>query len=106
MPPDTEQNGNLPAIAFLAKSLGDENRLKILQLVCREAQSVSALVESLGLSQPLVSHHLRELKRALLVTVRRSGPFVYYRAADPRIFDILDRIDGLAVDLLSNRTTF
>ncbi|MCK7513364.1 MAG: ArsR family transcriptional regulator [Desulfobacterales bacterium] len=43
-----------------------------------QKKSVSSIVEELGLSQPLVSHHLKELKRCLLVTVERSGPFIYY----------------------------
>jgi len=55
----------LQRIAFLAKCLSDGNRLKILLLVSRGRKSVSAIVEALDLSQPLVSPHLKELKRSL-----------------------------------------
>jgi DNA-binding transcriptional ArsR family regulator len=97
---------NLQASAFLAKSLSDENRLRILLCISNRKKSVSAIVEKLQLSQPLISHHLKELKRSLLVKVERDGPFVYYEIADERIIDILMKLDGLATDLLTRRKTF
>ncbi len=93
-------------LAFLARSLADENRLLILEAVSRGKKSVSQIVEELGLSQPLVSHHLKELRRALLVTVERRGPFVFYELADRRILDILDRLQDVATDLLATRNSF
>ncbi len=90
---------NLSALAFLAKCLADENRLRILLCVNDGKKPVSRIVEELGLSQPLVSHHLKELRRALLVKVERSGPFVYYEMADARILMILENLDGLGRDL-------
>ena len=99
-------NDRLQSAAFLAKSLSDGNRLKILLLISSGRKSVSAIVEKLDLSQPLVSHHLKELKRSLLVNVEREGPFVYYELADERILDVLRTLSKIAVDLLSDRNTF
>jgi ArsR family transcriptional regulator, zinc-responsive transcriptional repressor len=96
----------LQTVAFVAKSLADENRLRILLCVNNEKKSVSSIVEELNLSQPLVSHHLKELRRSLLVKVERSGPFVYYEIADSRILTILEALKELATDLLAARTTF
>jgi len=96
----------LNSLAFLAKTLSDENRLRILLCVSDGRKSVSQIVEEMGLSQPLVSHHLKELKRSLLVQVERSGPFIYYEMADDRIFAILKDLDALAKDLLAQRNTF
>ncbi|MBS3754860.1 MAG: winged helix-turn-helix transcriptional regulator [Desulfobacterales bacterium] len=76
-------------IAFLAKSLSGANRLRILLLVSSGRKSVSAIVEALDLSQPLVSHHLKELRRSLLVRVECEGPFIYHELADPGILDVL-----------------
>ena len=103
---DDLQMENLQAPAFLAKSLSDENRLRILLCISNRKKSVSAIVEELQLSQPLISHHLRELKRSLLVKVERDGPFIYYELADKRIIDILISLDRLATDLLTQRKTF
>lgn len=97
---------HLQRVAFLAKSLSDGNRLRILQVISSGRKSVSAIIEALGLSQPLVSHHLKELKRSLLVKVDREGPFVYYQLADPRILTILQAMNQVAGDLLAARINF
>ncbi|MEW6265720.1 MAG: ArsR/SmtB-type metalloregulator TsoR [Thermodesulfobacteriota bacterium] len=96
---------NLQDVAALARALSDENRLRILLSVCSGKKTVTRIVEEVNLSQPLVSHHLRELKRALLVQVERSGPFVYYEPAHPGVLDVLEALDALAADFLANRKT-
>jgi DNA-binding transcriptional ArsR family regulator len=101
-----QDNDRLQAAAFLAKSLSDGNRLRILLFISGSKKSVSAIVEELDLSQPLVSHHLKELKRSLLVKVEREGPFIYYELADGRILDVLRTLGEVATDLLSTRRTF
>lgn len=106
-PPAQALAGVTPrAAAFLAKAMADENRLRIIMALAEERKTVSRLVEELAISQPLASHHLKELKRALLVTVERSGPFIFYELSDRRITTILADLDSLAADLLRNRTTF
>jgi DNA-binding transcriptional ArsR family regulator len=97
---------DLQSAAFLARSLSDGNRIRILLLISGGRKSVSAIVEELNLSQPLVSHHLKELKRSLLVKVEREGPFIYYEMADPRILDVLSILSEVAADLLAARKTF
>ena len=99
-------HNHLPTLAFLAKSLADENRLRILLCLGNGRKSVSAIAEELNLSQPLVSHHLKELRRALLVKVERQGPFIYYEMTDQRIMDIMQALNGLAMELLAARQTF
>lgn len=103
-PPDTDQC--LGVVAFVGKSLSDENRLRILLSLCNGKKTVSSIVEEMNLSQPLVSHHLKELRRCLLVKVERKGLFVYYEIADRRIIDIVAQLARLATDLLSKRDTF
>jgi ArsR family transcriptional regulator, zinc-responsive transcriptional repressor len=93
-------------VAFLAKSLSDENRLRIILCVSNGKKSVSSIVEELGLSQPLVSHHLKELKRSLLVKIERNGPFIYYELVDPRVLDVIRTLSTVATDLLTARKTF
>jgi ArsR family transcriptional regulator, zinc-responsive transcriptional repressor len=99
-------NGQLDKVAFLAKSLSDVNRLRILLCVSSEKKPVNRIVQEMNLSQALVSHHLKELKRSLLVKVERNGPFVYYEIADARILEILEKLNLVATDLLASRTSF
>lgn len=94
------------SVAFLAKSLSDENRLRILLCLSQGKRAVGSIVEELNLSQPLVSHHLKELKRSLLVKIERSGPFIYYEVANPRILEAIGSLNSIAKDLLAARTTF
>jgi ArsR family transcriptional regulator, zinc-responsive transcriptional repressor len=101
-----EEDQSLSTVAFLAKSLSDENRLRVLLSLREGRLSVSSLVEALHLSQPLISHHLKELKRSLLVKVERRGPFIYYELADKRILRIIKDLETVAGELLANRRTF
>ncbi len=104
--PDDLTNADPQAVAFLAKAMGDENRLRIIMVLAKGKKPVSRIVEEMGISQPLASHHLKELKRALLVKVERSGPFIYYELADHRIVTILSNLNSLAAELLASRKAF
>ena len=71
------------AIAALRfRALGDETRLRILELLVDEERSVAALMDLTGLGQSLVSHHLRTLRDAGLVVTRRDGRWIFYDIAD------------------------
>lgn len=61
-----------------AKALADETRQRIMALCCCTAMSVNALAEATGVAQPTVSHHLKILKEARLVTTKRQGKEIYY----------------------------
>jgi DNA-binding transcriptional ArsR family regulator len=97
--------GNFSSVACLAKGLSDENRLRILLCLSGKKKPVSSIVDEVGLSQPLVSHHLKELKRCLLVTVERNGPFIYYGLSDERILNVLQTLNSMAADLVAARKT-
>jgi DNA-binding transcriptional ArsR family regulator len=63
-------------------ALADEHRRAILELLLERPRPVGELVEHLPLSQPGTSKHLRVLREAGLVTVRRDGTRRVY-AVDP-----------------------
>lgn len=72
---------DLTAFAPLCKALGDETRLSILGflLAKRDTLCVCEIEEHVKeLSQPTISHHLRLLREAGLVTAERRGTWVYY----------------------------
>jgi DNA-binding transcriptional ArsR family regulator len=93
-------------IAAICKSLADENRLRILLTIGSDKKSVSQIVEDTGLSQPLVSHHLKELRRCHLLTVERQGPFVYYQVSNGGVLPLLARIDEMAKELINSHEPF
>lgn len=65
------------------KALGDETRLTIALLLAQQPRSVKELQELTGLSQTLVSHHLRPLReRGLVVATPRGRSNVYSLCCD------------------------
>lgn len=67
-------------------ALGDTTRREILARVAAAPSSVTALADGLPVSRPAVSQHLKVLRAARLVEVRRHGREHIYAA----------RLDGLA----------
>lgn len=76
---DTHITENL---AKVLKALSDVNRLNIVMSIDKKALSVSEIIKATGLSQTLVSFHLRALREANIVTTERNGPFIYYSLSD------------------------
>ena len=60
------------------KALGDPLRLRIVELLRNGAMTVGDVAQSLDTELVTVSHHLRNLKHAQIVTSRRDGRFVYH----------------------------
>ena len=75
--------------ARFLKVLGDANRLGIVMAIGKESLSVTELVRIKGLSQTLLSFHLRIMREAEIVRTERNGPFIYYSLSDPSLIDIL-----------------
>jgi DNA-binding transcriptional ArsR family regulator len=68
---------------LLFRTLADPTRRAIFERLCREGeQTVGALTDHAGVSQPAVSKHLGALKLAGLVRDRRDGRQTHY-SADP-----------------------
>lgn len=66
----------------LFRVLGDRHRVKILNILLRaggQAVCVCEFVDRLGLAQPTVSYHLRQLADAGLLDRQKRGTFAYFR---------------------------
>ncbi|KNY30291.1 transcriptional regulator, ArsR family [Pseudobacteroides cellulosolvens ATCC 35603 = DSM 2933] len=80
--------------------LGDANRLRVINFIGNNKRTVSEIVEETGLSQPLVSHHLKVLRDNQILETLRDGPFVYHILKNPKLLDVL----GLFWELLPRET--
>ena len=78
------------ATVRLLKGFANETRLQILCLLRDREVCVHDIVEALGMSQSAVSHQLRVLRDARLVSHRRDGRHVYYRLADDHVREMLE----------------
>jgi DNA-binding transcriptional ArsR family regulator len=69
---------NWRELKLIMKALGDVARLTIVYHLARQGEvTVTELTEMLAISQPLVSWHLRKLRKAGLIHTRRVGRQVY-----------------------------
>ncbi len=69
------------AVAF--KALGDPVRLRLFSLIASHADGEACVCDLSGefdVSQPTISHHLKVLREAGLLTSERRASWVYYRA--------------------------
>jgi DNA-binding transcriptional ArsR family regulator len=67
------QPDDLRDLRAFHKALADVNRLRIVRRLADGEASVAELIAHVGLSQPLVSHHLKRLRVAGLIETRRVG---------------------------------
>lgn len=68
-----------------AKALSDDTRQRIMMLCCCKELSVNDIVEASKVAQPTVSHHLKILKNAGLVSAKRRGKQVLYTLNQERL---------------------
>ncbi|OCJ18376.1 transcriptional regulator [Rhizobium sp. AC44/96] len=75
----------------LFRALADPTRRGIFERLCREGEkTVSALTAHAGVSQPVVSKHLANLKRAGLVRDRQDGRQTHYSAQPGALVPLTD----------------
>lgn len=72
------------------KALADPTRLDVFRLIAAQDAPICVcdVVDRFNVSQPTISHHLRVLREAGLISVSRRGVWAYY-AADPRGLTLL-----------------
>lgn len=82
--------------ARLGKALSNPHRLEMLELLAQGERTVDSLATEIGLSLANASQHLQALRQAALVESRKDGLFVYYRLADPDVFELSKVIRSVA----------
>lgn len=96
--------GDLEAVRRIGRGIADIGRLRILAALRGRELCVCHLVDLLGLDASTVSRHVKLLRDAGLVTVRRDGRWLHCRRAQPRapFWRVLDRLtegaEQLALD--------
>ena len=75
----------------ISKALADETRLRIFEAIsAKEHMNCGEIVSTRGITPATVSHHLKVLNDAGLITCRREGQFVYSQAV-PETIDAYTR---------------
>jgi ArsR family transcriptional regulator len=97
----TLSDGQASELERAFKALADRHRIKILNRLIAagdDAVCVCEFTDTLGLKQPTVSYHLKQLADAGLISRERRGTFAYYRL-------VPGALEGLAALLAGGRTT-
>jgi ArsR family transcriptional regulator len=75
-------------LAGIFKALADPVRIRLLSMIATAPGGESCvcdLADGFDVSQPTISHHLKVLRQAGLLTSERRASWVYYRAVPERI---------------------
>lgn len=101
-----EQNADLARKLW---ALGDEVRLRIIARLprdpdCKSRNNVTQLAEDLGIPQPTLSHHLRVLRQAGLVSYKRMCRDVFYWLDKEAAYRVADDLCKHVRDLTPERT--
>lgn len=75
---DRREFKQISSLSSLLKLVGEENRLKILCILKQGQHCVCEVEKHLDLSQSLISHHLKDLKEAGLISDEKKGLWVHY----------------------------
>ncbi|MFC4351781.1 ArsR/SmtB family transcription factor [Fodinicurvata halophila] len=92
----TSQQEVLDTLAKVARALGNGHRLALLERLAQAEAPVETLATAGELSVGNASQHLQQLRRAGLVTAKRSGKQMIYRLADERIVTLLSLLRQVA----------
>lgn len=77
-------------VANLFKAISNPTRIKILFVLRQKALTVTEICNLLDMSQSAISHQLKELKMARLVTYHKEGRKVIYQLDDDHVHQIFD----------------
>jgi ArsR family transcriptional regulator len=83
-------------LARVFKAMGDPVRLRLLSMIASHQGGEACVCELTGvfdLSGPTISHHLKVLREAGLITGDRRGTWVYYRVLPERLTQVSTLVD-------------
>ncbi len=85
----------MDALAEYFKVFSEPNRLAVLDALREGPLNVTAVVERTGLSQALVSKHLKLLTIAGVIQRRPEGSLVFYEVSDRAVFRLITQAEKL-----------
>ena len=89
-------------VSQVFKLLSDDNRVKILFSLESGSRTVSQIIETTGMSQPLVSFHLRVLREAGLIKTSRKSTFVFNELCDDELINLISKFEKYGGDNKQN----
>jgi len=88
---DMPDEDTLYDLTELFRIFGDSTRVRILYVLFASEMCVCDIAQLLNMTQSAISHQLRALKSARLITSRRDGKTVFYSLADGHVRTLVDQ---------------
>ncbi len=87
----------------LFKALGDATRLEIFRVIAAQHAEICVchITDQFDVSQPTISHHLKVLREAGLITVSRRGVWAYYEVDRTGLERLQSLVGGFAPAVLA-----
>jgi ArsR family transcriptional regulator len=88
------------ALAF--KSLSDETRLRIVEMLKDGELCACKILESFNITQPTLSYHMKILSESGLVSACREGAWTHYTLSKDRLQELIDKLGGILTENAGN----
>jgi len=77
----------------ILKALAQPTRLKIIELLREGEKCICEIIPAINGEQSNISRHISLMQKSHLVSTRKDGVKVMVKVRDPRIFEILDKVN-------------
>ena len=100
---DTSPSAERQATVLMFRALGDPTRYEIFRLIAAQPDQICVchITDRFDVSQPTISHHLRILREAGLITVSRRGTWAYYEVDSQGLDRMQEALGAFQVCALS-----
>lgn len=82
-------------VVKIFKALGDDTRLKILMILCRNKVCAKGIAKHLEISEAAVSQHIKVLKEAGIIVGEKIGYYVHYNLQEPMLLEAVKFIEQI-----------
>lgn len=77
------------------KALADTRRLKIIELLSEKSMCACEVLDHFDVTQPTLSHHMKILEQAKLITVEKKGQWHHYSIRDGVVAHLFSNMEHI-----------
>ncbi len=82
-------------ISKISKALSEPKRIEIIQLTSQTEMCANNILEKFDITQPTLSHHMKQLTECKLMNVRKDGKMSYYSLNKEILDDYINTIEKM-----------
>lgn len=86
---------NYEATSLVLKAMADQKRIKIIDLLSNGSMCACKVLEHFDFTQPTLSHHMKVLEQAGIITVSKQSQWHYYTLRDDFVAEFMGSMTEL-----------